>query len=69
MVIYSHFEAGPSPAGGSGARRPHLKSVPPHFMFGPPIAAYIQYCNLKMCPSVLLNSGDGPALNKAELWV
>ena len=23
---------------------PHLKSVPPHFTFGPPVAAYIQYC-------------------------
>jgi len=22
----------------------HLKYVPPHFMFGPPVAAYIKYC-------------------------
>ena len=41
-------------------------------MFGPPVAAYIQYCILKMCnpllvfspswflPPLLLNSGDGP---------
>ena len=30
--------------GGSGARPPHLKSVSPHFTFGPPVAAYIQHC-------------------------
>ena len=35
--------------GASGARPSHLKSVPPHFTFGPPVAAYIQYCILKMC--------------------
>ena len=41
----------------SGARLPHLKSVPPHFTFGPLVAAYIQYSNLKMCPPLL---GFGP---------
>jgi len=64
---------GPSPAGASGARPPHFKSVPPHFTFGPPVATYIQYCIFKMCPSLLvfghpsgfwppllLNPGDGP---------
>jgi len=40
--------------GASGARPPHLKSVPPHFMFGPPVAAYIQYCILKMCHPLLV---------------
>jgi len=50
-----------------------LKSVPPHFTFGPPVAAYVQYCILKMWPPLLdfgpsfwflapllLNPGDGP---------
>ena len=36
--------------GGSVARAPHLKSVPPHFTFGQLVAAYIQYCILKMWP-------------------
>jgi len=31
----------------SGARSPHLKSVPPNFTFGPLVAAYIQYSILK----------------------
>ena len=34
--------------GDSGARPPYLKSVPPHFTFGPPVAAFIQYCIVKM---------------------
>ena len=36
--------------GGSGARPPHLKSVSPHFTFGPLAAAYIQYSIFKMWP-------------------
>ena len=36
--------------GASGVRPPHLKSVSPHFTFGPPVDAYIQHCILKMCP-------------------
>ena len=36
--------------GASGARPPHLKSVHPHFTFGPLFAAYIQYSILKTCP-------------------
>jgi len=60
--------------GASGARAPHLKSVPPHFTFGPPVAAYIQYSVLYFknlaprsgfWPPLLLNPGDGPA---ALLW-
>ena len=56
--------------GASGDRPPHLKSVPPHFMFGPPVAAYIQYCILKMCPPLLV---FGPsvcflALPAAKFW-
>jgi len=39
--------------GASCARTPHLKSVTPHFTFGPPVAAYIQYCILKMLPPLL----------------
>ena len=51
---------------------PHLKSVPPHFAFGPPVVTYIQYCILKrgppfwfltppsgFWPPLLLNPGDG----------
>ena len=37
--------SGPSPAGGGHwCPAPHLKSVRPNFMFGTPVAAYIQYC-------------------------
>jgi len=70
--MFNH--TGSSPAGGQWCPAPHLKSVPPHSTFGPPVAAYIQYCILKMwspfCffapPSgfwhqLLLNLGDGPA--------
>jgi len=32
----------------------------PHFTFGLPVDAYIQYCIFKMWPPLLLNSGDGP---------
>ena len=67
---------GPSPAGGSVVPGPpHLKSVPPNFTFGPPVAAYIQYCIFKMWPPLLvfgpsfwflapllLNPGDGPGV-------
>ena len=31
----------------------HLKLVSPHFTFGPPVAAYIQYCILKMWSPLL----------------
>ena len=68
-VVAVGWQPGPSPEGGdSGARSPH-------FTFGPPVATYIQYCVLKMWPSVLffgsswfygpllLNPGDGPAGN------
>ena len=59
--------------GGQWCPSPHLKSVPTHFAFGPPVAAYIQYCIIKIwppflvlaplfvfCPPLLLNPGDGP---------
>ena len=54
--------AGPSPAVGSVVPVPHLKFVPAHFMFGPPVAAYIQYCVVKMWLLRLRNPGDGPTL-------
>jgi len=60
--IFPVFIPGPSPVGGQWCSAPHLKSVPPHFTFGPPFATYIQYCILKMCPPLLLNPGDGPGL-------
>ena len=62
---------GPSPAGGgSDVRLPHLKSVPPHFTFGPLVAAYTQYSILKMWPPLLV---FGPsfwflALLAAKSW-
>jgi len=37
-------QTGPSPARRQWCQDPHLKSVPPHFTFGPSVAAYIQYC-------------------------
>ena len=40
--------------GSSGARPPHLKSVPPYFTFGPLVAPYIQYSVLKMWPPLLV---------------
>jgi len=52
----------------------------PHFTFGRPVAAYIQYCILKMCPPLLVfgpsfcflapllvNPGDEPA-NTVVWW-
>ena len=59
--------------GCSGAGSPIWNRCPPHFTFGPPAAAYIQYCIFKMWPPLLvfgpsfwflaplqLNPGDGP---------
>ena len=46
----SNSVSGSSPAGGHWRPDPHLKSVPPHFTFGPPVPTYIQYCILKMWP-------------------
>jgi len=47
-------DAGPSPAGDQWCPAPQLKSVLPHFTFGPPVATYIQYCILKMLPPFLV---------------
>ena len=65
--------------GGRWCPAPHLKSVLHHFRFGPPVAAYIQYCILKMWPPLLffgpsfwflapllLHPGDGSAANFAK---
>jgi len=58
--------------GGQWCPAPHFKSVPPHFTFGSPVAAYIQYCILKMRPPfwflapLLLNPGDGPGQDR--IW-
>jgi len=67
------FLQGRRQRGGQWCPVPHLKSVLPTFTFGPPVAAYIQYCILKMWPpfwfmsppsgfwpSLLLKPGDGP---------
>jgi len=53
--------------GGQWCPAPHLKSVNPHFMFCPLVAAYIQYSIFKMWPPfwflapLLLYPGNGPA--------
>ena len=55
MSYKTYIDAGPSPAGGPVVPGPpHLKSVPPHVTFGPPVAAYIQYCILKIWPPLLV---------------
>jgi len=41
-------------SGGPVVPGPHMKSVPHHFTFGTPVAAYIQYCILKMWPPFLV---------------
>jgi len=53
---------GPSPAGVPVVLGPPFEICAPHFMFGPLVAAYIQYCILKMWPPLLLTPGDGPVL-------
>ena len=50
MQIFKPEEPGPPPAGGQVVPGPHLKSVPPHFTFGPLVAACIHYSILKMWP-------------------
>jgi len=58
---------GPSPAGGQWCPAPHLESVRPHVTFDPSVAAYIQYCIVKMWPPfwflapLLLHLSDRPA--------
>ena len=44
MFIYTGVQHSRAVAsmGASGSRPPHLKYVPPHFTFGPLVAAYIQ---------------------------
>ena len=57
---------GSSPAGGQWCPDPPFEIGAPHFTFGPPVAAYIQYCIFKMWPLLLVfgppaaNPGDGP---------
>jgi len=71
--MFSH--TGSSPAGGGQwCPAPPFEIGAPHFRFSPLVAAYIQYCILKMWPpfcffspssgfwhQLLLNLGDGPA--------
>jgi len=44
----------------------------PHFTFGPPVAAYIHYCILKMCPPSgfwpLLVFGPPAAKSRRRAW-
>jgi len=53
------YEQGRRQWGASGARAPHLKSVLPHFTFGPPFATYIQILYFK---NVAPPSGFRPLL-------
>ena len=63
------LRAGPSPAGGQWCPAPHLKSVPPHFTFGSPVATYIQYCILKMFPPLLVVAPAAKSWRRAWLRV
>jgi len=62
------YGAGSSPAGRSGARPPHLKSVPPHFTFAPRLLHTSNTVFFKFgppsgfWPPLLLNPGHGPAM-------
>ena len=42
--------SGPSPAGGQWCPAPPFEIGAPHFTFGPPVTAHINYCMLKMWP-------------------
>ena len=66
-------------SGGASGARPPIWNRCPHFTFGPPVAAYIQYCIFKMCsplrflaptsgfcPPLLLHPGDGPGLGRIQ---
>jgi len=46
--------AGPSPAGGPLVPGPPFEIGAPHLTFGPPVAAYIQYCMSKLWPPLLV---------------
>ena len=46
----NHTNPGPSPAGEAVVPGSPFEIGAPHFTFGPPVAAYIQYCILKMWP-------------------
>jgi len=35
-------------------------------MFGPSVAAYIQYCIKNVSPTLLRNPGNGPAVDKTD---
>ena len=82
------FRSPATRAGGSGGDKwcpaPPFEIGAPHLTFSLPVAAYIQYCILKMWspfwflaslfgfwPPLLLNPGDGPACNmnaKGQTW-
>ena len=57
--------AGLSPAEGPVVPRPSFEIGAPHFTFGPPVAAYIQYCISKMWPPLLV---FGPSSFLATSW-
>ena len=44
QIYFGVFCAGPSPAGRPVVSSPPFEIGAPHFTFGPPVAAYIQYC-------------------------
>jgi len=74
--------AGPSPAGWAVVPAPQFEIGAPHFMFGPLVATYIQYCIFKMWPPLLVfglsfwfldpllvNPGDGIVLKRGGMMV
>jgi len=76
------YMAGTSPAGGAMVPGPPFEiGAPPFHVWPPPVAAYTQYCILKMWPPrlvfglsflvfgpLLLNPGDGPGTWSEKVW-
>ena len=61
VTRYTHVISESSPAGKPVVPSPPFKIYAPHFMFGFPVAAYIQYCNcnpLWLLAPLLRNPGN-----------
>jgi len=54
LLYHYYCESGRRQRGGQWCPVPPFEIGAPHFMFGPPVAAYIQYCILKMWPPLLV---------------
>ena len=78
--LYYRYTQGRRQRGGRWCPAPPFEIGAPHFTFVPPVAAYIQYCILKMCPPccyilatglVILScvSAGNCSLNHLNLWL